>query len=115
MLIIGETMAEIISVTKHNFEQEITNAKKPVIIDAFATWCGPCQHMEPIFEELADEYGDKYTFAKLNIDEARDIAVKFGIMSVPTFLFLKEGKVVGQEVGYKAKEDLLDHLKQYLG
>ena len=108
-------MATIISVTRHNFEQEIQKSTKPVVIDAFATWCGPCQHMEPFFKELAEEYGDTYTFAKLNIDEARDVAVEFGIMSVPTFLFLKNGELIGQEVGYTAKEDLLEHIKKHLG
>ncbi len=108
-------MANIISVTRHNLEKEIINSEKPVVIDVFATWCGPCQHMEPFYKELSEEYGDKYTFGKLNIDEARDIAVEFGIMSVPTFLFFKKGELIGQEVGYMTKEDLLEHIKKHLG
>ena len=108
-------MANIINITRNNFEKEIKNSDKPVVIDVFATWCGPCQHMEPFFKELAEEHGDTYTFGKLNLDEARDIAVEFGIMSVPTFLFLKKGKLIGQEVGYMAKEDLFEHIKKHLG
>ena len=107
-------MSNIISVTRHNFDKEIKGSDKPVVIDVFATWCGPCQHMEPFYEELSKEHGDSYTFGKLNLDEARDIAVEFGIMSVPTFLFLKKGELVGQEVGYMTKEQLLEKIKQHL-
>jgi len=105
----------IISITRHNFDAEVKNSKKPVIIDVFATWCGPCQHMEPFYEELATELGSKYTFGKVNIDEARDIAIEFGVMSVPTFLFLKGGKLLGQEVGYMSKEQLKEKIEAYLG
>lgn len=105
----------IINITRHNFETEVVNSKKPVVIDFFATWCGPCQHMEPSYEELAQELGSKYTFGKVNIDEARDIAIEFGIMSVPTFLFLKDGKLVGQEVGYMSKEQLKEKIQNHLG
>ncbi len=108
-------MSKIISVTRHNFDTEIKKSKKPVIIDVFATWCGPCQHMDPFYKELSEEHGDTYTFGKLNIDEARDIAAEFGIMSVPTFLFLKKGELVGQEVGYMSKEQLLEHITKHLG
>ena len=107
-------MSSIISITRHNFETEIINSAKPVVIDVFAIWCGPCQHMEPFFSELALEFGDKYTFGKINIDEARDVAVEFGVMSVPTFLFLKGGELIGQEVGYMSKEQLKEYIQKYL-
>ncbi len=105
----------IISITRHNFDEEVKNSKKPVVIDVFATWCGPCQHMEPFYEELSQELGSTYTFGKVNIDEARDIAVEFGIMSVPTFLFLKNGELVGQEVGFMSKEQLKEKIQSHLG
>ena len=105
----------IISITRHNFDAEVKNSKKPVVIDVFATWCGPCQHMEPSYEELSEELGSKYTFGKVNIDEARDIAVEFGIMSVPTFLFLKDGELIGQEVGFMSKEQLREKIQAHLG
>ncbi len=108
-------MSTIISVTHHNFEQEILKSNKPVVIDVYATWCGPCQHMEPYFEELATTYGDKYTFAKLNVDEAHDLAVQYSVRSVPTFVFFKGGKVVGEEIGYMSKEDLESKIKEILG
>jgi thioredoxin 1 len=107
-------MTKIISITHHNFETEIQNAEKPVVIDAYATWCGPCQHMAPYFEELANQYADTYTFAKLNVDEAREIAIKFNIMSVPTFLFLKKGALVATEIGYMSKDELESKIKLHL-
>ncbi len=103
-----------IHVTEDNFEKEIMQSPKPVVIDAYATWCGPCKLMEPSFEELAQTHGEKYTFAKLNVDEAQQIAIQFGITSVPTFLFFKKGQLVGQESGYMSKEDLEDKIIKML-
>ena len=107
-------MSSIISITRHNFEAEVLQATKPLVIDVFATWCGPCQHMEPYFSELSLELGDKYNFGKINIDEARDIAIDFGVMSVPTFLFLKQGDLIAQEVGYMSKEQLKELIEKHL-
>jgi thioredoxin 1 len=112
---IAKGRSMIITVTSTNFENEILKSSKPVIIDAFATWCGPCKIMEPYFEELANTLGGQYIFAKLNVDEERQIAIQFGITSVPTFLFLKNGQLAGQEVGYMSKEDLEDKIKAVLG
>ncbi len=103
-----------ISITKHNFKQEIEESKKPVVIDVYATWCGPCQHMTPIFEEIEQELSDKFTFAKLNVDEAREIAISYQISSVPTFLFLKNGEVLGKEFGYMSKEELRESIEEAL-
>ncbi|CDK30951.1 thioredoxin [Candidatus Babela massiliensis] len=105
----------VISINKHNFKQEIEEASKPVVIEVYATWCGPCQHMMPIFEELEEELKDKYTFAKLNVDEAREIAIAYNISSVPTFLFIKDNKVASQERGYMSKEDLKSKIEELLG
>lgn len=104
-----------ITITKDNFEKEVKEAQKPVIIDVYASWCGPCQQMMPIFEELDKEHGDKYKFVKLNVDESRDLAVQYGVTSIPTFVFIKNGQVVGKETGYIAKEDLLEKIKELLG
>ncbi len=102
----------IISITRHNFKQEIEESSKPVVIDVYATWCGPCQHMAPYFEELAQAYGTQYTFAKLNVDEAREFAIEYGVNSVPTFLFLKNGKLVDSVVGFMPKQDLENKIKE---
>lgn len=104
----------MISITKQNIE-ELYQSNKPVVIDVFAVWCGPCQLMKPIFEELEQELGDRYTFATLNVDEARDLAIQFGITSVPTFLFLQGKDIKGIETGYTSKDDMKSKIKAYLG
>ncbi len=101
-----------IAITAENFEHEIKKATKPVVIDVYATWCGPCQQMMPIFHELEAELGSKYTFAKLNVDEAREISIQFGVTSVPTFIFMKDGVVVGKETGYMGKDTLKEMLEE---
>ena len=103
------------AITSQNFDTEIKNSDKPIIIDVYATWCGPCQYMAPVFEELSKEMGDKYKFAKLNIDEERDIAVKYNVSSIPTFIFIKNGEVVGREMGFMEKETLKNKIEKHLG
>ena len=105
----------VISINKHNFKPEIEEATKPVVIEVYATWCGPCQHMMPIFEKLEEELKDKYVFAKLNVDEAREIAIEYNVTSVPTFLFIKNNQVMGKEVGYMSEEDLHSKINELLG
>jgi len=100
-----------ISITPENYDAEIKQSKKPVVIDVYATWCGPCQQMTPIIEELEKEFGENYKFAKLNVDEARDISIKeYGVTSVPTFVFIKDGTVKGKETGYMSKEVLKEKI-----
>lgn len=105
----------VISITKANFKPEIEESTKHVVIEAYATWCGPCQHMSPIFEELERELGSKYTFAKLNVDESSDIATHFRITQIPTFIFIKNKELVGKEYGYMSKEDLKEKIEEKLG
>ncbi|HZW61519.1 MAG TPA: thioredoxin [Candidatus Babeliales bacterium] len=104
-----------IAITQENFEKEITKSSTPVVIDVYATWCGPCQQMAPIFESLEKELGSKYKFAKLNVDEARELSIKYGVTSVPTFVFISNGQVKGKETGYMSKEDLKEKIEEYLG
>lgn len=101
-------------ITQDNFDTEITNARKPIILDVYAPWCGPCQQMEPVFQELEKELGDQYLFAKLNVDESRDISIKYGVSSVPTFVFIKDGAVKGKETGFMNKETLQEKIDTYL-
>lgn len=105
----------ITNITKHNFEAEVVSSTQPIVIDVFATWCGPCQHMAPIFEELSKDLGNKYKFLKLNIDEDRELAIDYGISSVPTFVFIKNNDVVGKATGYMAKDALESKIKEFLG
>jgi thioredoxin 1 len=100
-----------IIITPENYEKEIKQASKPVILDIYATWCGPCQQMKPVLEELEADLGDKYIFAQLNVDEGRDISIKeYGVTSVPTFVFIKDNSVKGKETGYMSKEKMLDRI-----
>ena len=98
-------------VTKDNFEKEIAQSKLPVIIDVFATWCGPCQQMMPIFQELENEMGNRYKFAKINVDEARELSIQYGVTSVPTFIFVKDNQVKAKETGYMSKEELVEKIE----
>ncbi len=104
-----------LTVTAQNFEQEVLKSTLPVVVDVFASWCGPCRTMMPFFEELATELTDKYKFVKLNIDEERDLAIQYRVSSIPTFLFVKEGTVVGKETGAMSKETLRAKIESYLG
>ena len=100
--------------TQENFKAEVTEASLPVIIKAHASWCGPCIQMTPIFEELEKEYKDKANFIVLNVDQARDIAINYGVTSIPTFIFIKNGEIVNKETGYIAKEDFKEKIETFL-
>ncbi len=104
----------VVSITQDNFEKEIQQETMPVVLDVYANWCGPCQQMMPILEELEQEIGSTYKFAKLNVDEARDLSIKYGVISVPTFLFIQNGEVKGKETGYMSKEVLKEKIENTL-
>ena len=96
----------MLNITSENFEKEVISSPVPAVVDFFATWCGPCKILSPIVEELADEYGEKLRFCKVNVDDERELALKFGITSIPTLLFFKNGKLVNTVVGYRDKNQL---------
>jgi thioredoxin 1 len=98
--------------TDQNFEEEVLKNDKPVLVDFWAVWCGPCQMMGPIIEELAEEVKEKYKVGKMNVDENRETAAKFGIMSIPTLIIFKNGEAVKQLVGVQAKESLKEELEK---
>lgn len=91
-------MSEVI-ITNENFEQEVLKSNIPVLIDFSATWCGPCRRMEPIVAQAATDYAGKVKVCKADVDQCSDIARKYGIMSVPTFIMFKDGKIVSQTSG----------------
>ncbi len=96
--------------TDQNFDQEVLKSDKPVLVDFWAAWCGPCQMMGPIVDELAEEMKDKVKIGKLNVDENRETATNYSVMSIPTLIIFKEGKVVKQLVGLQNKDNLKEEL-----
>ncbi len=101
-----------IEVNAAQFDAVVIKSPKPVVVDMYAPWCGPCRMMAPVFEELSGEL-TQYTFVKLNIDEERDIAIRYSVSSIPTFLFFKNGNVVGRETGYIGKDTLKEKIETY--
>ncbi|HRY82313.1 MAG TPA: thioredoxin [Candidatus Moranbacteria bacterium] len=98
--------------TDQNFEAEVIKSAVPVLVDFWAPWCGPCQMMGPIIEELAKEMGDKFKIGKLNVDENSKVAQDFSIMSIPNIMIFKNGKMVKQFVGVQSKEALKEELEK---
>lgn len=99
----------VIHLTKENFEQEVLQSEKPVLIDFFATWCGPCKMIGPIIEELAEEVTDK-KICKVDVDAENELAVQYGVSSIPTLVLIKNGQVAGKIVGARSKKGLLEFL-----
>ncbi len=97
-------------ITKDNFNEEVVNSELPVLIDFYADWCGPCKMMSPVVEELAGEYEGKAKVAKINVDQEPEIAEKYDVMSIPIFVFIKNGKLVDQQIGATAKAKLVQKL-----
>ncbi len=106
-------MAEI-QLTENNWEEEVLNSDIPVLVDFWAPWCGPCRMVAPIVSEIADEYAGKLKVGKLNTDEEPNIAVRYGIMSIPTLMIFKNGEVADQIVGAVPKEYFVQKLEQVL-
>lgn len=97
-------------VNAQNFDEEVTNSSVPVMIDFFADWCGPCKMLMPIVEELAGEYEGKVNILKLDVDESQDLAQKYGVMSIPTLVFIKNGEEVDRITGALPKDALQEKL-----
>jgi len=103
-------MAKPREVSDNTFDQEVLKSSRPVLVDFWAPWCGPCRMVAPVVEELAREYDGKVEFVKLNTDDNPNTAVKYGIRSIPTLLVFKGGEPVGQIVGFRPKSDLKQRL-----
>ena len=103
-------MSNVITVTSENFESEVLNSEKPVLVDFWASWCRPCRMLSPIVDEIAEEV-QTIKIGKVNVDEQQDLAGKFGVMSIPTLILFKNGQPVNKSVGAKSKAALLDFIK----
>ncbi len=103
-------MSDVLHITDENFESEVLQSEVPVLVDFSATWCGPCKKLEPIVEELATEFKGKLKVAHVDVDQARNAAMKFGVMSVPTVLYLKGGEVQDTQIGLVAKSDMVEKI-----
>ena len=100
----------VLTITKDNFENEVLKSDVPVLVDFWASWCGPCRMMSPIVDQIAEEVTD-YKVGKINVDEEGELAQQFGIMSIPTLLVFRDGKVANQSVGVRDKAFVIDMIK----
>lgn len=100
-------MSNLLNVNSSNFEDTVLNSDKPVVVDFWAEWCGPCKVLGPVLEEISGEIGSKANIVKLNVDESRDLAQKYGIRGIPTMMFFKNGQVVTTLVGVQPKDVII--------
>lgn len=106
-------MAEI-TLTESNFDVEVLNSNLPIMVDFWAVWCGPCKVLSPIVDEIAKEYEGKIKVGKVNVDENNALAARYGVMSIPTLKFFKNGKLVGELIGAAPKATVEAELKKHL-
>ena len=102
----------IISVEDNNFKEKVLESKQPVLCDFWAEWCGPCKQISPILSEISQEYENKITIAKINIDNNPEVPSKYGIMSIPTLILFNNGKMVGSQIGLLEKQTITDWINE---
>ena len=110
----NQSTANVMHITEAEFDKEVTQATLPVVVDFYATWCGPCRQLAPTMDSLADQYAGKIKFVKVNVDESPKLAQEFQVEGIPMLAFLQNGKAVGTSVGLVAKENLILRLDSLL-
>lgn len=104
----------VIILTKENFEQEVLNSEKPVLVDFWAQWCGPCRAVAPVMDEIAQEFEGSVKVGKINVDEQSELAAKYKIMSIPTVILFKNGQIAEKVTGVRSKQEFSDLVKKNL-
>ena len=107
-------MSKPVPINDSDFDKTVLQSEKPVLVDFWATWCGPCRMVAPIVDELAEEYAGKISFVKLDVDQNPKTAARYSIMSIPTLLIFKKGEPVSHIVGFRPKEELIQSLESVL-
>lgn len=102
----------ILKIDESNFDSEVIKSDIPVLVDFFATWCGPCKMISPMLDEISDEMQGKIKICKVDIDVSPELATKYGVMSVPTLMFMKKGDIIDTSVGGKSKDDILNMISK---
>ena len=106
----GERRMSVITITSSNFEEEVSKSEQPVLLDFWANWCGPCKMVSPIVDEVAKQVEGRVKVGKVNVDENQNLAMKYSVMSIPTIVIIKNGKVEKTFVGVRDKKEIIDAL-----